>query len=615
MIKLAITISGAVSLGTFEAGALYEVLKALEHHNSPFESDSPGRIEIDVLTGASAGGMSACIVAQKLLYDATQLSKPLDNALYNAWVVEADLSSLLTTSSGDQQSLSILSSSCIRQIADKFIAGKYDPASSKPHLAAAKRLKVGLALSNLNGIDYSVDIYGGGANQSISGSGNSNGKTVTNATLGSAKGNSWLSQFATGKFVYTRYQDELVDTFDGQDFNVIAWDRLRLAAVSCGAFPFAFEPVELLRDKSEYLTKGPSGFPDTDGKYVHTDGGVFQNEPLGLAKNLVDQLALSQSDDGADRYYLYIAPGAKDSSMELNPIKLSDMTIVHMGSALTKALFNQARFQDWVTAEQVNQDVALLDARAAAIARILQEDARSKTGRQLSGTLIQSVTKPLMDVVFGLRIEHAEGGERSLESQEQARSRLERQYSTEFNSFGRDLDLANAWLDLVALLEQAAQLASKDQMKIFGITAHESELAGGKLCAFQGFFDRALRDHDYSVGRKKAREILRSLSSVLDHGFPAEDSDITWDKSKDGFDIFLSQDEKYLDLMRKLVARSFDYASNQVVSDGVIRRRLANLLGVAVSWMVMRPLVFYFWMAVIGLLLVLGGVELWRHFT
>ena len=78
--KLAITISGAVSLGSYEAGVLYETIRAIQQHNN-VETDAANRIEIDVLTGASAGGMTATIVAQKLLFEASSLLEPYNNSL------------------------------------------------------------------------------------------------------------------------------------------------------------------------------------------------------------------------------------------------------------------------------------------------------------------------------------------------------------------------------------------------------------------------------------------------------------------------------------------------------------------------------------------------------
>jgi len=65
--RLAITIAGAVSLGSYEAGVLCEVLDAINQHHDDPATAADDRIVIDVLTGASAGGMTAIILAQKLL--------------------------------------------------------------------------------------------------------------------------------------------------------------------------------------------------------------------------------------------------------------------------------------------------------------------------------------------------------------------------------------------------------------------------------------------------------------------------------------------------------------------------------------------------------------------
>ncbi|MGD0494395.1 MAG: patatin-like phospholipase family protein, partial [Steroidobacteraceae bacterium] len=83
---LAITIAGAVSLGSYEAGATYEILDAIRQHNEhPDTIKNDDYIRIDVLTGASAGGMTAAILAQKLLFQKDTFvgpngkSSPYDN--------------------------------------------------------------------------------------------------------------------------------------------------------------------------------------------------------------------------------------------------------------------------------------------------------------------------------------------------------------------------------------------------------------------------------------------------------------------------------------------------------------------------------------------------------
>src|ERR1039457_3313847 len=107
--KLAITISGAVSLGSYEAGVLYEVIRAIGLHNQSPNTKPEDKIYIDVLTGASAGGMTATIAAQKLLYEAQSLSGAYTNAFYSPWVAEISIQRLLNLHGADSDQKSIFS--------------------------------------------------------------------------------------------------------------------------------------------------------------------------------------------------------------------------------------------------------------------------------------------------------------------------------------------------------------------------------------------------------------------------------------------------------------------------------------------------------------------------
>ena len=125
--RLAITISGAVSLGSYEAGVLYEVIEAIGQHNGHADTvaNPDQRIEIDVLTGASAGGMTATIAAQKLLYDGAALEGPDQNAFYRPWVLDVSLDALLQLDVGENTTHSIFSSNLIEDIARKYLTSRY----------------------------------------------------------------------------------------------------------------------------------------------------------------------------------------------------------------------------------------------------------------------------------------------------------------------------------------------------------------------------------------------------------------------------------------------------------------------------------------------------------
>jgi hypothetical protein len=58
--RLAITISGAVSLGSYESGVMFKMFDTIKQHNQhPDTKAASDDVKIDVITGASAGGMTA----------------------------------------------------------------------------------------------------------------------------------------------------------------------------------------------------------------------------------------------------------------------------------------------------------------------------------------------------------------------------------------------------------------------------------------------------------------------------------------------------------------------------------------------------------------------------
>jgi hypothetical protein len=168
--KLAITIAGAVSLGNYESGVVFEVLDALAQHNQwATENNSPGeRIEIDVLTGASAGGMTVAMIAQRLLFDGPAMSHPYNNPLYNAWVMGVDIVGLLARGADEPVTHSVLSSDAVSKISEIYLMGRYPklpqppppPPVPLPHpaLPSDGRLQLGLALSNLTGVGGTIPL-------------------------------------------------------------------------------------------------------------------------------------------------------------------------------------------------------------------------------------------------------------------------------------------------------------------------------------------------------------------------------------------------------------------------------------------------------------------------
>ena len=464
--RLAMTIAGAVSLGSYEAGVLYEIIHAIGQHNQDPATTDDERIVIDVMTGASAGGMTATIAAQKLLLEASELDGPYANAMYRPWVAEIDLEKLLATYGEDDAMRSVFSSQLIVDMSKRYLVQRYQgggqPAAAATHPAVADVLRLGLAMSNLNGVDYG------------------------------------LPTRPSEQFVYTRYQDELTVVLDGRDprssDSFAVWDPVRNAAVSCGAFPFAFRAVEVVRQASDYADSQPISRIRATQPFAYTDGGTFDNEPLGLAKNLVDDIDEHRNTE--TRFYLFVSPRALASTGDAE-FTAAGATYAPFARRLVSAIYDEAAFQDWVMVEQLNDRVRLFNGRATALVDVV----RRADPLQLEA-LRTSTALLLASLSDGTTI-----GDETLD---QARQRLRSQFEDEC----RGLEAARQaiWIDAILTIEAAAELGTRDEMAVYGITARSDELASHELFAFAGFFDRRFRDHDYDVGRTKAREFLATIN-------------------------------------------------------------------------------------------------------
>ena len=468
--RVAIAISGAVSLGAYEAGTLYEIIRALEEHNT--NPDNP-KIEIDVLTGASAGGMTAAMLAQKLLYDGAALQGDTANIGYQAWVKSVDIDGLLTMAPGDNEKNSLLSNGFIKEIADRLINNRYQSVGNqlgqpiqKPHVASAKEIRLGLAMSNLNGIDYQVD------------------------TL------SYLYEsIGQSSFTQTRHQDRYTATLNKHTDNKQIWLDITTAARGCGAFPVAFSPVKLLRQwqHDDYRMRGAVEFSERQFNFM--DGGAFNNYPLGMAVELAEKNDTEYT-DYENRFYFYVSPTPKETTA--NP-DFDSATAGFAGSVkqMINSVFLQSGFQEWLIQEQDNDKVLRLDSQAD----VLRE--------KLYGMSDKEVTE--QQAIINLMIEVVYGGKTNEYFADIAR--LAEQYRVDVKNRPLPQQHYDFWIDTIAVIEHAAGLGPTNLKTIYTITAKKGELSGELLGSFLGFFDERFRHYDYQRGRLNA---MLTINGILD---------------------------------------------------------------------------------------------------
>lgn len=467
--KLAVTIAGAVSLGSYEAGVVWEVLDAIRQHNEK-QTDVDDKIIIDVITGASAGGMTAVILGQKLLYCADEFNGADDNPLYNTWVKGISLQQLQNTQTNEDALLSIFSSNLIDDISQNTVMARYNDPEKKPaqrHAAVGDRLSIGLALTNLNGLPYSYDMQTG------------------------------------GKFTYIDFSDELTrNIHDAAAFdNRESWEPLRQAAVACGAFPIAFRTQDIKRlrkvENSYDYDSETLQWPDTDPvTFTYSDGGVLQNQPLGMAKNFVDMIDDHHRQD--QRFYLFVSPHAHDPKPTI--FTSAEANYLQVIKRLVGVFVGQAGFRDWITAEGVNTRVRLLDRRACQLQKQI-------INGNITVDALATVSDEIIKLFFNDPQRKPQPGASTLEPLADAQGRIARQYHTEIAGLATQ-KAQDAFRDAVLAFETAAGLGARDIMRIYAVTAEENALAGAGLQSFLGFFNLQYRQHDYNVGRINGRKAI-----------------------------------------------------------------------------------------------------------
>jgi hypothetical protein len=451
---------------------MYEILDAIAQHNDDPETARVGdSIKVDVLTGASAGGMTAAILAQKLLFAKDEFQGPYDNPLYNTWVKGISLAGLLATvdkpieEGGDPAELSVLSSQLIERISAQTLGQCVDgkiPDCGGAHNAIDpdRELQLGLALTNLNGVNYGYELFGG------------------------------------GKFQYTDFSDQMLRRFKADDPSCAPWAEIQEAAVACGAFPIAFRTKDLPRLRKDYLPSDTlEDWPSDPYTFTYTDGGVLQNQPLGMAKNLVD---LNDNHLGNDnRFYLFVSPSPMEGKQDLS-IREESADMVQVAKRLVDVYMGQSTFRDWIEAKGVNDQIDILDQRAAGLADALEKGS-------IDADCLRKASDQILDLLYPGNPDPSANPDRP-----KALARLRIQYADEVGALAKLAPPKDAaFLSAILALEKAANLGERDKMVIYGIVTADGNLAGAGFFAFEGFFDQKFRDHDYDWGRTVARTLLQ----------------------------------------------------------------------------------------------------------
>lgn len=251
-LRVALVLPGAVSLGSYEAGALTALLKLVRASN--------GRIVVDTVVGASAGSVTGLLFAHALLTD-----KASDDNLRQLWVEQASIQNLLKGGYGPGQARGPLSTRRLERWADRVFE------SDASRAAATEPIAYVASLANLRGMRYGIA--------------QARGRVVHADT------------FRDAKAVMLASAADCVAAMP--------------AAVASAANAFAFPPVLLRRHKAEYPANVALSEDEAARGFWYTDGGTVYNMPLGFALEAVfkpDELQIDREPTLGPRLVVLVHP-------------------------------------------------------------------------------------------------------------------------------------------------------------------------------------------------------------------------------------------------------------------------------------------------------------------
>lgn len=357
--RIGINMAGAVSAGAYTAGVLDFLTEALDEW---YKAKARGElvpahdVSIEVLSGASAGGMCAAISAVMLneefehIHDTSKQNTT--NRFYESWVNKIDIHQLLKTDDLKPNAPveSLLDSTIIHQIASYALTPGVPLSPPRPYVSP--NLTLFLSLTNLRGVPYSLN--------------------------GAAPGSVEETTLFFGDRIRFEIQRPDKVSRPAQNAHILnlakagsvgGWNVLQTAAMATGAFPAFLAPRELQRSTAEYIPPmwesvspaatgtSPPIAPNFPPNMTHpfatlnVDGGITNNDPFNYSRDYLASLAPASPSDinprsaeAADRAVINIAPFPTTAKFSANFVMKKQSGVLSVLPKLFSALISQSRF-------------------------------------------------------------------------------------------------------------------------------------------------------------------------------------------------------------------------------------------------------------------------------
>jgi hypothetical protein len=374
-IKLGICMAGAVSAGAYTAGVVDYLMETLERWQiekdkireklarneelTELEKAVPLHdVEIEVLSGASAGGMTASILTYAMLdgkyVTRRRLGELVDvsygipvhsnqkSKLYDAWVEMADthnqttLDKMLDTSDvrDIKEMDSALNCDAISEIANRACPERFPDKVKLPPFVS-DNLTTYVTVTNLKGLP--IDIKFSNTTES------KNQYSMHNMLIG------------------FKFGDETHVAHPCMKIGSGNFKKIRDFAIATGAFPFGLKPHKITMSNADMVTYAefikkeygididPNAYHGDDYTFSAVDGGLINNEPYGVnAKHLylVNPIQENQVDTN---FMFYIDPfpsvtnamKADNNRAEDDTPRLSNMLFKLFGAVRNQSMLKQ----------------------------------------------------------------------------------------------------------------------------------------------------------------------------------------------------------------------------------------------------------------------------------
>lgn len=330
--QVGICMAGAVSAGAYTAGVMDYLLEALTAYEENRGKDGfpSHKVEIPVMGGASAGGMTAIITAAALQQGITPITAPLsdplqerpENMLYHSWVdlTGRDMfSKMLDNGDIGTDVVSALNCQFIDEVAQRAIRPAGTVKWQEMPAFFPQKLKLFTTLSNLEGFTYDIAFRSASASSF----------------------HPYYMQLHNDYACFELLRPGEQPTTDGwMPLNIKSGENTRAAmdaAMATGAFPVGLRSRIVSRTENTvnnnplYDNKTLTAIQINRDPYnsLNVDGGMINNEPFDKVRELLMDITDQHEQEAYESYDTF-----KSTVLMIAPFPSTKPAVITLGDKL-----------------------------------------------------------------------------------------------------------------------------------------------------------------------------------------------------------------------------------------------------------------------------------------